>query len=257
MRALFTFNHSNFSAIAVACLLLFVNSSAQANLTADRIDQLTKRWLETERQASHLKANWQTEKPLLEQRIKLLKLEQQQLNALLNSNQASSNEVEQKREQLLQQQAKLETEQALIANTINQLKQRLDGLSPLLPPPLQSNWQTQDSDNNAVILEQQLSRLSKLKDFNDRISLHSMRLTNSQGQEILVKQLYLGLSQAWFSSQNGEFSGYGLVEDGVWYWHFSDQLNVQQILDAIAIVENQKSPTDVTLDIKPLSMGVN
>lgn len=249
--------NTSLSAMTLVASLLLVNFDTHAELTAGRIDQLTKTWLETERQASYLRANWQTEKPQLEQRIKLLKLEQKQINKLLSSNQVSSNEVEKKRADLLQQQANLENEQALISSTLSQLKDRLDSLYALLPPPLKTNWQTELSDNSSVVLEQQLSRLSRLKDFNERISLHSMRLTNEQGEQVLVKQLYLGLSQAWFSSQNGDFAGFGLVEDGVWNWHFSEQLDAQQILAAIAIVENQSAPTDINFAIKRLPAGVN
>ncbi|MCH2057634.1 MAG: DUF3450 domain-containing protein [Thalassotalea sp.] len=233
-----------------------MTSFAQAELSANRIDQLTKQWLETERQTSLLKANWQVEKPLLEQRIKLLNIEKDQLNSLLEMNQVSTSEVEQKRESLLEQQAKLESEQAMTANAIDPIRERLDSIEPLLPPPLQEGWQSEPSDNNAVVLEQQLTRLSRLKDFNERITLHAMRLPNEQGDDVLVKQLYLGLSQAWFSSQNGQFKGYGLAENGVWQWHFSQTLDSQQILDAIAIVENQKTASDIVFDIKQLPSGV-
>lgn len=242
------------------CVLSFIASAmtsfAQAELSANRIDQLTKQWLETERQTSLLKANWQVEKPLLEQRIKLLNIEKDQLNSLLETNQVSTSEVEQKRESLLEQQAKLESEQSMTANAIDRIRDRLDSIEPLLPPPLREGWQSEPSDNNAVVLEQQLTRLSRLKDFNERITLHAMRLPNEQGDDVLVKQLYLGLSQAWFSSQNGQFKGYGLAENGVWQWHFSQTLDSQQILDAIAIVENQKTASDIVFDIKQLPSGV-
>ena len=237
-------------------LSICVMQFAHAELTADRIDKLTQQWLETERQTSYLKANWQTEQPLLEQRIKLLKIEKKQLNTLLDTNQVNTNEVEKKREHLLKKQAQIESDQSLISNAITRLKNRLDSIESLLPPPLKTDWQVEPSDNNAVVLEQQLSRLSRLKDFNERITLHSMRLPNDQGNEVLVKQLYLGLSQAWFTSQNGEYSGYGLVENGNWQWHFSQESNSKKILDAIAIVENQKNASDVTFDIKQLPTGV-
>lgn len=255
MSSIFFPKNINFKVIHFSLLLLLISPLSQAELTAKRIDQLTKQWLETERQTSHLKSNWKKEEPLLEQRIKLLKLEKNQLNKLLKTNSASTNKVEQKREELLKQQAKLESEQLLTLSAITRLKERLDNLAELLPPPLKNDWQTENSDNNAVVLEQQLSRLSKLAEFNGRITLHSMRLVNSKNQEILVKQLYLGLSQAWFSSQNGQYSGYGLIENGTWNWHFTNDISSEPILDAIAIVENQKIASEVALDIVQLPTG--
>ena len=189
------------SIVAVTCfgvLILLERPIAYGQTTANKIDQLTQQWLSTERQTANLKATWLTEKPLLTQRIELLRQEKNQINTLLKENKNSTSEAEEKRELLQQQQAKLEREQVLTINAINQLKAQLDSLLSRLPPPLQSTWQNEPSENNAVLLEQQLTRLSKLKAFNDRITIHTMRLTNNTDEEILVKQLYLGVSQAWF-----------------------------------------------------------
>ena len=238
------------------CLVLSIVAGTNAQTTAKKIDQLTKQWLETERQITHLKVNWRSEKPIIEQRIKLLKLEKKQLNTLLENNKVSTSDVEQQREILLKQQAMLENEQAITISSVNRLKVRLDNLYALLPPPLKTNWQTEITDNNSILLEQQLTRLSKLKEFNQRITLHSMRLNTEQGNEVLVKQIYLGLSQAWFASQNGAYVGYGLVKNGMWKWHFSNDISSQQVLDAIAVVENQKTAQEVPFEIKQLPIKV-
>ena len=59
-----------------------------------------------------------------------------------------------------------------------------------------------------------------------------------------------------FSSANGQFAGYGLVEHGKWQWHFDKNIDSTAILNAIAIVENQKPAEKVTFEIKQLPVGV-
>ena len=237
-------------ATAVAALSLPVLA---ADLTADRMDQLTRQWLDTERQTSRLQSNWAQQKPALEQRLSLLKAEQAQLQALLKNNHQSRDEVDQKRNELLEKQARLEDEQAQTAAAVGALKTRLDALFPMLPPPLQDGWQTADSSDGSETLRLQLARLTRLKEFNERVSLHSMRLTNEAGEEVLVKQIYLGLSQAWFASSNGEFRGSGRAENGQWVWHFDEDVSASDVLDAIAIAEKQKPAANVTLPLHSLS----
>lgn len=236
---------------ALALPVLAAQSSA--GLTTDRMDQLTRQWLDTERQATHLSSDWQQQKPLLEQRIGLLQAEQQQLQGLLQQNNDSSDDVEQQRNQLLAQQAQLETQQASTSAALTSLQARLDTLYPLLPPPLQEGWQSAQQTNSSETLRLQLARLTRLKEFNERVSLHSMRLTDNSGNEVLVQQLYLGLAQAWFSSANGEYRGYGRVENGQWHWHFSNDIDATAVLDAIAIVEKQKPAANISLPLQPLS----
>ncbi|WP_430459986.1 DUF3450 family protein [Thalassolituus sp. LLYu03] len=247
-------------AIAAVALTLPVQA---ADLTADRMDQLTRQWLDTERQTSRLQSDWAQQKPVLEQRLSLLKAEQAQLQSLLKNNHQSRDEVDQKRNELLQKQARLEDEQAQTAAAVSALQSRLDALLPMLPPPLQDGWQNADTGNNAAnnagtsnesdVLRLQLARLTRLKEFNERITLHSMRLTNDAGDEVLVKQIYLGLAQAWFASSNGEFRGTGRAENGQWVWHFDNDLSATDVLDAIAIAEKQKPAANVSLPLHALT----
>lgn len=242
---------SRFSRLSAATFLAALSLPLfAADLTVDRMDQLTRQWLDTERQTSRLQSDWAQQKPALEQRLSLLKAEQAQLQALLKNNHQSRDEVDQKRNELLEKQARLEDEQAQTATAISALKTRLDALFPMLPPPLQDGWQAQDAVDGPEQLRLQLARLTRLKEFNERVTLHSMRLTNDKGEEVLVKQIYLGLSQAWFASSNGEFRGTGRAENGQWLWHFDDGVSASDVLDAIAIAEKQKPAADVTLPVK-------
>ncbi|MCA6063672.1 DUF3450 family protein [Thalassolituus marinus] len=230
----------------ITLLLALACPPALASDKADQLDQLTRQWLDTERQATHLQNDWLQQKPALEQRLTLLKSEQAQLQALLSENHDSRDEVEQKRNELLQQQAQLESEQSGVADVLQALSRRLDALQPMLPPPLQTGWnKSEGAEDDALRL--QLARLNRLKEFNERVTLHSMRLPHESGNEVLVQQLYLGLAQAWFVSADGEYRGYGRAEQGQWQWHFSKEINAADIQHAIAIAEKQKPAADIAL----------
>ncbi len=230
----------------ITLLLALACSPVLAGEKAQQLDQLTRQWLETERQATHLQNSWLQQKPALEQRLILLKSEQTQLQSLLSENHDNRDEVEQKRNELLQQQAQLETEQAGVADVLQALSRRLDALQPMLPPPLQSGWNKSEGSEDDT-LRLQLARLNRLKEFNERVTLHSMRLPHESGSEVLVQQIYLGLAQAWFVSADGEYRGFGRAEQGQWQWHFSDEIAAADIQQAIAIAEKQKPAADIAL----------
>jgi vacuolar-type H+-ATPase subunit I/STV1 len=193
---------------------------------------------------------------LVEQRIGLLQAEKKQLTEMLQRRDEKSDEVDQKREALMEQQSTLEAQQAETDKLIKALATRLDALEQRLPPPLQSDWSSEADEESSSQLRLQLARLSRMKEFNERTTLHSMRLTEpSTGEEILVKQLYLGLSRAWFASSDGSYRGVGHVDNGIWRWTFRDDISAKNILTAIAITEKQSPAQSIALPVSLASGG--
>jgi hypothetical protein len=193
---------------------------------------------------------------LVEQRIGLLQAEKKQLTEMLQRRDEKSDEVDQKREALMEQQSTLEAQQAETDKLIKALATRLDALEHRLPPPLQSDWSSEADEESSSQLRLQLARLSRMKEFNERTTLHSMRLTEpSTGEEILVKQLYLGLSRAWFASSDGSYRGVGHVDNGIWRWTFRDDISAENILTAIAITEKQSPAQSIALPVSLASGG--
>lgn len=121
LRALFSL--SLFGAAIIA-------SPAYAN-DPDTIDQLTQQWLDTDRQASHLQSDWLTQKPVLEQRLTLLKAEKDQLQTILQASNNDQNTVETRREELLATQSKLEQQQQALIQTLDLLLSRIETLGQI------------------------------------------------------------------------------------------------------------------------------
>ena len=102
-------------------------------------------------------------------------------------------------------------------------------------------------------------------EFNQRIAIHNtnMLLPSSEGDsERLVNQIYLGLSQAWYISDDGEFYGIGRVEQSGWQWHHgaaAKQLlgsnNEGLSTDLLAIKAMLEKPTNASFIKAPLAIA--
>ena len=237
------------SALVTACAF---NASVACAQQVAKADHMVEQWLSLERQNSSLESDWQAQKPLLSQRLALLEIEKKQLEALLNEKSTDSGEVEQKRLKLIEEQSALESNQDKLTQGLNQLSGQLKTLQPLLATPLQQSWQQESAqlDASATISQQlqlALAQLSKLAEFDQRISVIQHNLLNPEGETIQVKQLYLGAAMAWFVSLDGSFAGTGQVTENGWQWQFDDSLDSAEISRAIAIFEKRAEADFVQL----------
>jgi len=238
-------------------LVLTIGCNMATSNAADiaQIDLLTAQWLNLAKQSAQLKKSWQQQQPILLQQHTLLTAEKYQLSAIIDTDNESSKDIDIKRKTLLKDQTQLEQQQQQFAQQFALLNTKLSYLRHLLPPPLVKSWQQEQQVLTAeadlsLQLQVALAQLSSLAEFEQRISLHEMPLIAPSGKEVLVKQLYLGLGIAWFTSANGKYRGWGQANNTVWQWHFDEHTDAEEIKRAIAIFE-KKSPADfVELPVK-------
>ena len=242
--------------LALGCTLPQGGVNAQEVAKADH---MVEQWLSLERQNSSLESDWQAQQPLLLQRISLLEIEKKQLQAMLSEKSTDTSEVEQKRFKLIEEQSSLESKQEQLTQGVKVLVGQLSGIEPLLPTPLQQSWQQENANLSANVgvtpqiseqLQVALAQLSKLAEFDQRISVLQQTLINQQGEKILVKQFFLGAGLAWFVSLDGTYAGRGQVTENAWAWQFEDSLDSSEISRAIAIFEKQAEPDFVQLPLK-------
>lgn len=239
---------------SLAALFLLWAGSCQAQ-TPDTVDRLTQQWLATEHQTSALMSEWQLQQPILEQRQALLQAEKEQLLAILKQSDAGQSSVDTRRSELLAEQSNLEKQQQQLTHYLEQLVARQHSLTELLPPPLASAWQKEsatlsESPEASQLLQVALAQLGQLADFDNRLSVHEAPIQQADGGELLVKQLYLGVGMAWFSSADGEFAGWGQASDAGWEWHIDTSANAKEIHKAIAIYEKRQQADLVKLPIQ-------
>jgi len=244
--------------VAMKWLLLFVVCGVVMPIYAlelAQIDQLTRQWLDIEKQNSQLQKDWRIQEPLLAQRLALLNAEKKQLTSLINIDGQKNENVDGKRKALLEQQTRFEQQQIELEHQLALLTNQLLFIKQLLPPPLIRSWQKEQQvlgvdPDLSLQLQVALAKLSTLAEFEQRISLYETPLTSPRGKEVLVKQLYLGTGIAWFTSANGEFCGWGQANENGWTWHFDNQVDATEVKRAIAIFEKKQQADFTELPIK-------
>ncbi|MDN3637480.1 DUF3450 family protein [Simiduia curdlanivorans] len=246
--------------LALLSNLILGVASVQAQ-TPEMVDRLTQRWLDSEAQRVRLNTDWQAQKPLLEQRLGLLAAEKLQLQAMLQSSSDSQQGVEAKRAQLLAEQAELEQQQQVLNQHLELLLARTAALAPLLPPPLAEQWLTEQSAPSeqpeaSQQLQSALAQLSRLAEFDARITVQEGLVSLPDVGELLVKQLYLGVGAAWFVSADGQYRGWGQALDEAWVWRPDEQVSSREISRAIAMFERREQAEFVRLPMRLVSVDI-
>lgn len=249
----------------IALILLTLLASNNAFATTDKVkqtDSLIQKWLSIEQQRNALLNDWHQQKPLLEQRLSLLKQEQQQLEQNLTSAHESDNEVEKKRAQLLESQNNMESIQADLEKSLISYYHIVAELHPQLPPPLYQAWHKKLTStelteaDTTTKLNTLLELLEQLNDFEKRIShaQSALTLVTEQGEkEVMVHQLYIGLTQAWYVSLDGLLVGRGIPENTGWRWIADNKVDAKTVLSAIAMIERRSEAKFLQL---PISLSV-
>lgn len=250
-------------AILLACTTLSVSAAANYQ----DYEGLMAEWLSLEKQQGQLQQDWSLRKQFLEQRSGLLKKEYQSLKENLNQANSVKSEIDEKRLELASKQNKLEKEQEALLQSLSKAQFFIGNTLPKLPPPIQSQWQdklaklNQGSDSNSVRLESTLSLFKMAEEFNKSVNLHktTMKFRGSGGQEVtkLVSQIFLGLSQGWYISNDGSEYGYGRPNENQWQWwssrdaerELSMNIDPTQIAQSLAILENPTTADFVSLPV--------
>ena len=249
-------------AVLLGSLLIPMNSFAADDPVED-IHQLTLQWTGLEHQKDLLRKNWRGDKPVLEQQLSLLERETRELNRFLKESEQEQDEVEQRRLELLEQQTRLEQEQAALESSLRQAAIRLKALHVQLPPPLVEGWEEElprleDSLlTGSERLQLVLNLLSQLDDFQQKVTLNETVMTLADGQEYLVKQVYLGLSHGWYVTADQSHAAAGMANPDGWEW--TPVTDGERIARIIAILERRMTPELITmpLQLNSQAMGGN
>lgn len=230
--------------------------------------QLMEKWISLESQKGKLQSDWNSRRQQLDQKLSLYNAETEALNAVLKLTDNKRSDVDTRRLELLQKQDQLEEEQALINTQLREAIGKARTLLTRLPPPLQIQWQekfallSQEGVNSSEKLERLLTLFKLVEDFNDRIALHKTIMeipdANNDKKKLLVSQIYMGVAQGWYVSDDGAAYGYGRATNIGWtWWHgenatteLGETLDPQKILAARAMIEKPTTASFLSLPIK-------
>ncbi len=237
--------------ISAALLIACVPIAKAADSAVQQVDQLATQWTTLQRQQDVLLSSWRSEKPVLEQQLDLLERESKSLSEVFEQSSKQQGQVEQRRLELLQQQTTLEQEQAATAASLGRITAALHALHSQLPPPLVTAWDKelgkldQPERSASDKLQLALVLLGQLADFQQKVTVNETVMKLPDGQEHLVKQVYLGLGQGWYVSADLKHAAVGSpAVDG---WHWTDTDEAAAITRVISIVERKQSPALVSL----------
>lgn len=238
---------------ALLLLTWFAGWAMAADVGAE-VDDLVRQWTALERQRSRLESGWLERRQYLEQRLELLALEEQTLGEFLAAHRGSTDEVEARRFELLEQQTAYEAHQEALAAWLDEAVFVLERLQPRLPPPLAAEWRASlqiagsgEDVSSSERLNHILSMLQAVDDFQRIIPVHATTMTLADGTVMRVDQAFLGLSQGWYVSADGRHAGYGRPGPDGWKW--VDQAEIDG-LDARVVrrlVEMVREPTAAEL----------
>ena len=242
------------TAIIVLLAAVAAPTSAQDTDPVRDIDALTQQWTSLEHQKDVLRADWRTQKPVLEQQLRLIERETSELTSLLETTAAQRDEVEQRRLELLTEQTELEEESAALDASLAQASVVLHSLQHDLPPQLSAAWVDELArlDNNVETSTERFRKLiellGQLEDFEAKITLNEVVMTLGDGQEHVVKQVYLGLSHGWYVTADESFAAAGKPGPDGWLWTPVD--DAAPIANIVGILEQRLDPDFVSIALE-------
>jgi hypothetical protein len=200
------------------------------------LTELMDKWISIESQKGQLQRNWKSQQQHLKQKSKLLATEIQSLNKVLEEAKNSNDAVDTKRLDVIRKQTDLEQDNEIVKNKLAQVSEYAYTLLPQLPPPLKIQWQEkllllkQESASSSEKLERLLTLFKLVNEFNERIAINrtSMKIPgNDKPKNMLVTQIYLGVSQAWYVSDDGLSYGYGRTDKLGWLWWHNEEADTE------------------------------
>jgi TolA-binding protein len=215
------------------------------------VDALTQQWTSLEHQKDSLRADWRTQKPILEQQLRLLEREIAELNTFLETTAAQQDDVEQRRLTMLEEQTRLEEEAATLEASLGQASLELHSLQRDLPPPLAETWAEELArfDNALDTVTERFQKLiellGQLDDFNAKVTLNETVMTLGDGGDHVVKQVYLGLSHGWYVTADQQFAAAGKPGPNGWAW--TPVPDAAPITKVVGILEQRVDPDFVSI----------
>ena len=235
--------------------------------------ELMQQWISLESQKGKLQSDWRERRQQIEQNLSLFELEQQSLQKIVQQSSDATTEVDEQRVSLLSEQSSLEAEQQQVSQLLQNLSQNMQHLMLRLPPPLQNQWQekialiNQDAASNSEKLERLLGMFKLAEDFDKRIAINhaSMSIKDKDGdrQNMMVTQIYMGLSQGWYINEDGTVYGFGKASNLGWQWFDQEEaknqlglalepstlLKIRDALDDPTTATYLSLPVNITLDV--------
>ena len=237
--------------------IVFSWSSAQSDLETTR-DTL-QNWIETEKKLAAEVETWDREKLILDGIVGILEDEIQTLESKIEKGREEVSQADAKRAELSEQKEELKNASAVIVGVISKLEDKVHGLYPLFPDPLQNTidqlymrMPKKDDKDVSLSLSARMQNiigiLSQVDKFNGSITLEKGLRQLPDGRQVEIKTLYLGIAYAYFIDESGGYVGFRVPTNEGWSWVEKPEM-AEIVREAIEIYEDPQRANYVNLPV--------
>jgi hypothetical protein len=242
---------------ALLCTLASSGSPRAETPLAETRSTLEK-WVETRQLISKTRSDWQSDKEMLEQTIRLFERELGSVEDQMAKLGTNSTQVAKERAQA---ETLLQTSNAALDRAkqfASGFEAQLAGLTPRWPVPLQEilksllNRIPADPAQTKMPATERIQVivgiLNELDKFNNGVSIFSEKRKNSKGEEVAVETVYVGLGAAYFVDGAGDFAGTGWPGPKGWEWAVKPEV-ASSVRQVIRIYRNEQPARFVALPV--------
>jgi septal ring factor EnvC (AmiA/AmiB activator) len=231
-------------------------SAAEFSLSETR--SALEQWVETRRLISRTTADWQKDKEILEQSIRMYERELDAVGVQISNLTTNSAQVDRERAEaealLTASNAGLERARSFATEFEVQVRK----LVPRLPAPLQDSLKPllnrlppEPANTRATAAERVqtlVGILNELDKFNAALTLASETRTNTRNEQVAVTTVYVGLGAAYFVNDAADFAGVGSPGDQGWEWTVQPEL-ATSVKEVIRIYRNERGAQFIPLPV--------
>jgi len=217
-----------------------------------------EQWFEANQLISKTKTDWRADKELLERTIDLHERELQAIEEQMSGISTNNTQVEKER---------LETEATLAASQealdaartfASGFEAAIQKLVPRLPGPLRDILKKDlaripaDPVNTRMLAAERMQilvgLLNEMDKFNNALNVFSERRKNTNGEEIAVETVYVGLGAAYFVNESGDFAGMGSPGPDGWEWNIKPEL-APTVREVLMVYRSERTAQFITLPV--------
>lgn len=241
---------------ALSCLI-FAGSALQAQTAVEKARDTLSELVKTKKDIVESKANWDTEKEILQATIRSLEDELEMLETRIEESEKQKAESDGARIRLSETREGLKAQLDEFTSIVAGYEKRLLAILPYLPEPLldevgkltdklpRDGKSGLDAPRRALIV---LGIMQGIDKFQTSVTTHKMLLEidGAPAKEFLV--LFYGLGTAFFVDEEIQIAGSGMPSAQGWVWTTSNAL-APRIFDAVEIAERKKLAEFIPLPV--------
>ena len=223
----------------------------------DLVREKLVKYVEIKKTISKEEADWQTEKELLSDLIKLREQEIEKESEIVAVAEKRVDTITKKKSAFAKEIKERSKWRKEFAKTVSSLEKSLIPNLGYLPAPVKKEVKDAierlESDEPKTIDQLQArfrdvaAILNECTSFNKQIHTYS-EIREADGEKLEVEVLYMGLSQAWYVDRTGKRAGIGRPTAEGWVWESKPKI-ASQIRKAINVQSKRETPAFAKLPI--------